>query len=522
MATLWRLAAPTFVPAGFCELLTVLCQVALPLFVRELLYVLQTYPYQKCIPQGMPFAVCIFLVSVINAFANHRHRHLAMKTGIILRAAVITILYEHILELTPRGRLGLTTGEMTNYVAVDTQKLYEVAQEAHLLWALPLSILLVTGCLIWIMGPVTLVGIAILILFVPIVQGITSKMLSIRQERVKMTDLRIGIVNSMLQGIKVTKVNNYEGKYEARVREAREKELAFLCRELAVWASTMFCMVVSPVLATAATLSAYVLVDENNLLTAAQSFSVLLLFAALRFPINYFGRLTSRLAQAISAIERLTKFLRREVRADVHPTSKSDTTDNESSTSSILGEHDAAVPPLDMSHASFCVGGSVDPVDHVVRLSAAVNNAMEPSAEGVGGLSGDGCFTASEFTMSVRKGEVLAVCGPVGSGKSTLIQGIIDEVPAASPRTKVSTRGKIAYVSQSPFILNMTLRDNILFGLPYDEKLYRRVIEACCLRQDIEQIGPSRDLTEIGERGVTLSGGTISMLPSLCVHFNIF
>ena len=90
--------------------------------------------------------------------------------------------------------------------------------------------------------------------------------------------------------MKVTKLNNYEDKYEKLVSDARHQEVACLRKELSIWASTQFIMVISPVLCTAATFAVYVLVDESNILTAAQSFSVLLLFSALRFPINYAGR----------------------------------------------------------------------------------------------------------------------------------------------------------------------------------------------------------------------------------------
>jgi ATP-binding cassette subfamily C (CFTR/MRP) protein 1 len=91
-------------------------------------------------------------------------------------------------------------------------------------------------------------------------------------------------------------------------------------------------------------------------------------------------------------------------------------------------------------------------------------------------------------------------------GKSTLINGIIGEVPAY-PESVVLTKGRVSFVAQTPFILNTTLRANILFGLPFDEGAYERVIDACCLRRDIEQLGEIGDLVEIGERGVTLSGG---------------
>jgi ABC-type multidrug transport system fused ATPase/permease subunit len=332
VATLWCLAAPIFVPAGFCQLLTVACQVAMPLLVRELLVVLERShnSQQQTIAQGMPYAIAIFLDLLLNGFGNDRHRHLALKTGVLMRASVVTILYEHVLRLTPKGRSGLTSGEIANLVAVDTQKLFEVAQEGHLIWSLPLSIVLVTVFLVLLMGWTTLVGIALLIFFVPLIGRVTTFYMSIRQKRVAMTDKRVELVNAMLQGvrflllfkvllflsmpvvrrrswrllpnsyylayytvyqIKVTKLNNYEKNYEKRVMDARDKELKLLHKELAVWAMTLFITVLSPVVATAATFSCYVLVDENNILTASTSFSVILLFAALRFPINYAGRL---------------------------------------------------------------------------------------------------------------------------------------------------------------------------------------------------------------------------------------
>jgi ATP-binding cassette subfamily C (CFTR/MRP) protein 1 len=89
----------------------------------------------------------------------------------------------------------------------------------------------------------------------------------------------------------VTKLNNYEANYQARVTKIRDSELSLLRKELAVWALTLVVTVSSPLIATAGTFILYVLLDDENILTASRTFSVLLLFAALRFPINYAGRL---------------------------------------------------------------------------------------------------------------------------------------------------------------------------------------------------------------------------------------
>ena len=199
--TLWHVAKPSFIPAGFCQLLTVLCQVALPLLVRELLILLEKHPAEKVIAEGIPYAILLFAMSVLNAFGNHRHRHLAMKSGVRMRASLVSILYEHVLSLTPNGRTGLTSGEVSNLISVDTQKIFEVTQEGHLVWSLPLSVSLVTVFLLLIMGPSTLIGVGLLILFVPAIERLTAGIMSIREARVQMTDARVEITNAMLQGV---------------------------------------------------------------------------------------------------------------------------------------------------------------------------------------------------------------------------------------------------------------------------------------------------------------------------------
>ena len=91
--------------------------------------------------------------------------------------------------------------------------------------------------------------------------------------------------------IKVTKLNSYEENYKIRANLIRNKELLYLRQELAVWALTLVLTITSPVVATGATFAVYVLLsNDNNILTASQTFTVLLLFSVLRFPINLAGR----------------------------------------------------------------------------------------------------------------------------------------------------------------------------------------------------------------------------------------
>ncbi len=300
--------------------------------------------------------------------------------------------------------------------------------------------------------------------------------------------------------IKVTKLNNWEESYQKRIEDVRNREVRYLKWELAVWGFTLVVTVITPVIAAAATFSTFVLISDQNHLTSSATFSVLLLFSALRFPINYAGRLIGRAAQAVGSIRRLTSFLSREIRpSDDLPLAYEQPvppTEQPPSIRSTEQETSVTHPPghLSVENGTFRIG--------VPKLKNPNTGVYDEGMARMG-------FELSGVNFTVKPGQILAVCGPVGSGKTTLTLGLIDEIQAL-PDTVVTMCGRAAYVSQTPFILNTTLRENILFGLPFDHHRYNHVLDACCLRADIEQLGGAGDLTEIGERGVTLSGGTKS------------
>ncbi|OMH80271.1 Metal resistance protein YCF1 [Zancudomyces culisetae] len=106
--------------------------------------------------------------------------------------------------------------------------------------------------------------------------------------------------------------------------------------------------------------------------------------------------------------------------------------------------------------------------------------------------------------MKLENDELMAVVGRVGSGKSSLISAILGEMQVKNG--SVTTRGTLAYAAQQPWIMNATVRENILFGYKYDKKFYEQTIKACALEPDLEMMA-NGDLTEIGERGINLSGG---------------
>ena len=108
------------------------------------------------------------------------------------------------------------------------------------------------------------------------------------------------------------------------------------------------------------------------------------------------------------------------------------------------------------------------------------------------------------ISFSARKGELTCLVGRVGSGKSSFISALLGDMYKVSG--EVVTRGKIAYVAQDPWIMNASVRDNILFGHRFDAEFYERTVEACALTEDLKAL-PDGDGTEVGEKGISLSGG---------------
>ena len=113
-------------------------------------------------------------------------------------------------------------------------------------------------------------------------------------------------------------------------------------------------------------------------------------------------------------------------------------------------------------------------------------------------------FTLRNVTLNLYKGEILAITGPVGSGKSSLLTAILGEIPVREGT--ISYFGKVSYVPQIPWIFSGTVRENILFGLPFNEEKFQQIVNICGLTEDLAAFS-NGDLTEIGQRGASLSGG---------------
>lgn len=164
--TLWILVRKIFLPSGVFQLFALTAQISIPMCVMKLLEALEAGRGGDS--KNLVYVIAIFLLSIINGVCTHRYQFLSYQSGILLRTALTCAIYEKSLKLSPKGRMGLTNGSITNLVATDTQKLFEVMHEAHQIWSCPIAIVVVVTLMLILIGPSCLVGAAILVALVPL------------------------------------------------------------------------------------------------------------------------------------------------------------------------------------------------------------------------------------------------------------------------------------------------------------------------------------------------------------------
>lgn len=157
----------------------------------------------------------------------------------------------------------------------------------------------------------------------------------------------------------------------------------------------------------------------------------------------------------------------------------------------------------------------------MIGRASAGAAATEPGEAALSIANGTFAWDAAQaailhnINLRVTAGQLVIIIGEVGCGKSSLLSALLHEMPATAGEVQV--RGRVAYTAQDPWIQNTTVEGNILMGLPRDEAKLQQVIQACALANDLAML-PAGAHTEIGEKGVNLSGAPPIALPHVAHH----
>ncbi|XP_070762186.1 ATP-binding cassette sub-family C member 5 isoform X2 [Enoplosus armatus] len=442
------------------------------------------------------------------------------RTGSRLRGAILSLAFHKILKV--RSIRDKSMGQLVNMCSSDGQRMFEAAAVGSLLAGGPLVAVLGVAYNLFILGPTSLLGSAVFILFYPTMMFSSRLTAYFRRKGVAITDRRVQKMNEILNYIKFIKMYAWVKAFAKDIHRIRDEERRILELTGYFQSITVGVAPIVVVIASVATFSTHMLLGYD--LTAAQAFTVVTVFNAMTFALKVTPFSIKSLSEASVAMERFKSlFLLPEV----------------DSVRALPGDPQVAV---EMCGASLAWegGGQFAQPSPCVRTTNRHRHKcrdrlvlQEEEEEVTGSLQrvGDVASSPEEeegeeeacppllpappvaqrlqstlhgINLSVQQGKLLGVCGSVGSGKTSLISAILGQMTMLEG--SVAVRGRLAYVAQQAWILNATLRDNILFGQEYEEDRYRTVLSACCLRPDLALL-PNADLTEIGERGANLSGG---------------
>ncbi|CAG2114014.1 unnamed protein product [Medioppia subpectinata] len=413
---------------------------------------------QACLAAG---GVCF--CSALFITLHHPNLVLVMRMGMRLRSSCCTLMYKKSLKLS-RASMGKTTvGQIVNLMSNDVNRFDEFSIFVSYFFIAPIQTAITVYIMYIHLSYWCFVGVVLLLLFIPFQSFMGKQFSKVRLMTAQLTDNRLRLMSEIISGMRVIKMYSWEQSFADLVAEARKSEvrrIRMACFLKAINLSVFF--VASRIILFACFIT-YVL--TGNVLTAKAVFVTMALFNTLRITMTWlFPQAIALGAELLVSCRRIQTYLE-------------------------LEEMD--LKSLKLNEKDMQLRAKQSPELNINSITAKwSDDSPHPNLQNI--------------SVHLRPGDLLAVIGPVGAGKSSLLMTILKELPVLSG--SVETVGSISYASQEPWSFNNSVRNNILFGTEYNESRYKRVVEVSALERDF-QLFPFGDKTLVGERGVSLSGG---------------
>ncbi|MEE6499452.1 hypothetical protein FKM82_003458 [Ascaphus truei] len=473
-------------------------------------------------------AVLLFFALLLQRTFLQASYYVAIETGINLRGAIQTKIYNKIMHLsTSNMSMGeMTSGQICNLVAIDTNQLMWFFFLCPNLWAMPVQIIVGVLLLYSILGISALIGAVVIIVLAPVQYFVATKLSQAQRSTLEYSNERLKKTNEMLRGIKLLKLYAWEHIFHSSVEETRQKEMTSL-KAFALYTSiSIFMNAAIPIAAVLITFVVHVHLFNQKDFSPAVAFASLSLFHILVTPLFLLSSVVRSTVKALVSVQKLNEFFSSEEIGDepdqcllsVKPGTQS--------------KYQAV--PLKVVNRKRPIREDWNNFNCQQRRANNITEGNDLCIKITNGFftwNPDGSPTLSNIDIRIPQGQLTMIVGQVGCGKSSLLLATLGEmqktsgdvywnssVPDSETGEDVSpeketavdldtrTRGAVAYASQKPWLLNATVEENITFENTFNKQKYKAIIDACSLQPDID-ILPHGDQTQIGERGINLSGG---------------
>ncbi|CAN7939452.1 unnamed protein product, partial [Ixodes hexagonus] len=424
-----------------------------PLFLHLLLgYMEGNDPTWK----GVVYALGMVSVSFGSDLLGVHIDKIVQFTGQNIKTVMVAAIYRKALRLSSESQRDYTMGELVNLISVDADCIFRLCFTFGRV-ASGVPLILTAWILLWqFLGGACIVGVAMYLIIIPVLTLVVNIGKRYQVDQMKLKDERLNTMEEILSNVKFLKLFAWENHFMNKCTSLRLEETGLLRKYSYLTALAFFIIACSSVAVSLASFATYVLISDDNILDARTAFVSLALFNRMQLPMFVLPRFISNAVQTRVSMMRICKFL------------------------------------LSSEVEDASVGRRPDEGDAVSVKNATLSWSKDRNP------------ALRNINFTVKTGQLIAVIGPVGSGKSSLLSSLLGYLRICSG--SVDCIESVAYAPQCPWIQNQTIQDNVLLTSRYDAKLYEMVLKACCLERDIEGL-PGRDMTEIGEKGINLSGG---------------
>lgn len=442
---------------------------------------------------AMIYAASMLICIFIGIICRNRYEITAFHTGLRIRAACCAVIYRKSLRLSS-GALGdMASGQVVNLISNDVGRFDIMCMFIHYMWAAPL----VTCIIIYLFwrdgGFPALFGLSV-VLTITLAQSYIGKLSSKFRRLIALrTDERVRLVNEVISGIQVIKMYAWEKPFISVMRFARKRELFQLRKTAAVRAIFMtfhLCTTRLSLFVSVLALSIFGTEITSDKVFVFHSYYNLLSWTLT----GMFVRGCAEVSESYTSVKRIQKFLlNEEFESDCCVLNGDSKLENEQD------KNEKSEETKTLLNGNIALKDKIQDTKQSSNAGSLAMNFVEAKWN-----SESSQLTLDKINLNVLPGQLVAIIGPVGAGKSSILQTLLGELRPS--KGTINIGGKIAYAGQESWVFAATVRQNILFGSSYDKKRYDKVVKACALLKDFQQF-PQGDMTVVGERGVSLSGG---------------
>ncbi|KAL8691451.1 MAG: hypothetical protein Q9218_003334 [Villophora microphyllina] len=561
---------------GFCQLFASIFQVMSPFTLRYLIsFATKAYIAQQekrpppHIGSGIGLVLGVTFMQILQSFGTNHFIYRGQMVGAQTRGVLITLIFEKAMKLSGRAKaggkaiedqqkskereelvkvkkgllrrlvekklnpqtgpkmtpdkaqgiagdgVGWANGRIVNLMSVDTYRIDQASGMFHMIWTAPIAVLITLVVLLINLSYSALAGFALLVIGVPVLTKAIKTLFQRRRAINKVTDQRVSLTQEVLQSVRFVKYFGWETAFLERIKQIRKREIRSIQVLLAIRNAINAVSMSLPIFASMLSFITYSL--SQHPLNPAPIFSSLALFNSLRMPLNLLPLVIGQVTDAWVSIGRVQEFLLAEEQSD-------DFRWDMEGKNAVVMEH------ADFTWERTVTQQSDKNGPPTKKQKQAAEKAEKAAIKaGRSSTTGDGADSTSTLTSSepfqlhgmdftLGRSELVAVIGSVGSGKSSLLAALAGDMRRTNGQ--ITMGASRAFCPQYAWIQNATVRENIVFGTDYQRRWYEEVVDACALRPDLDML-PHGDMTEIGERGITVSGGQKQRLNiARAIYFN--